>query len=300
MEYSNNEVKVGAMLMIGFTLLLVFLVAIFGVDWNKSTHEYHTELKQIPGIVEGSVVKFGGMDVGHVSAISLPETNNQAPRIRLTLQVNDKTPVRVNSVAYVTSIGIMADQHIEISPGTPDASLLPSGGLLESKEVLSFAQMAEPFGQLSAQLEELINRINDTLSEENRRHISSMLAGMDTLMNDGGSRFVQVVDNLDKLTVNLAEASNNLNALMAENRDNLNETLTHLEASAKETTALIADLRHSLEQLETVVSSNGVSILEMMENFQYTSQNLEEFSRAVKERPWLLVRKSAPPQRKLP
>jgi hypothetical protein len=37
-----------------------------------------------------------------------------------------------------------------------------------------------------------------------------------------------------------------------------------------------------------------------MENFQYASQNKEEFTRTVKERPWLLIRKDAPPERKLP
>jgi hypothetical protein len=53
-------------------------------------------------------------------------------------------------------------------------------------------------------------------------------------------------------------------------------------------------------QLNQLVSSNSSSLQETMANFESASQNFEQFSRTIKERPWNLIRKSAPPERELP
>ncbi len=300
MEYSSNEIKVGGILIVGFGLFLIFLIVIFGVNWDDNTHEYQTSLKQVPGIVEGSLVKFGGMDVGVVTGVTLPATPQSGPLILLKLSVNDQTPVKVNSVAYVTTIGIMSETHIEISPGTLDAPRLPNGGALQSKEVLNFSQMAQPFTEMNQKLQVLIERLSGIFDEENRNNIASAVKSMDRLVTDGGSRLVELVENLDQLTNSMAQASAGLNELMAQNKDNFNETFANLETTTKETSELISDIRASLTQLESSIAANGGSMIDIMENFQYASQNLEEFTRIVKERPWLLVRKAAPPERKLP
>ena len=64
--------------------------------------------------------------------------------------------------------------------------------------------------------------------------------------------------------------------------------------------AISAYLNVPLTQASMKRFSDMEVFVEIMENFQYASQNFEEFSRLVKERPWLLVRKDAPPERKMP
>ncbi|RMF59077.1 MAG: MCE family protein [Calditrichaeota bacterium] len=298
MDFKANEVKAGVMIVVSVVLLIGFLVVIFGIDFGAKTKQYETHLAYVGGIHEGSLVKFGGMDVGMVKAISLPGEGET--KIGVTLEVDEKTPVRVNSLAFVTSVGIMADQHIEITTGSPDADLLPPGSVLQSKEVLSFSQMSEPLAQLNKQFQVLLNRVSDIFNEENRAHLSAMMANLDKIMAEGGDEIISIVSNMNRVSDNLAEISEELNSLLSKNEDTFDGTLTHLEETARETGQLIGDLRTTLRDLQSMLSSNSENILEIMENFQYASQNLEEFSRLVKERPWLLVRKAAPPQRKLP
>jgi ABC-type transporter Mla subunit MlaD len=300
MEFKSNEVKSGLMIVASVIILSVFLVTIFGVDFSEDQKQYDTKLKYVGGIVRGSLVKFGGMDVGQVTGVLLPAKGEEDTRIRVTLSVNPHTPIRVNSEAYVTSVGIMTDQHIEISPGSLDADLLPSGGTLGGKEVLSFTQMAEPLGELSGQVDELLSRFILLFNEQNRGHLSSALANVDTLLQGGKLNLLAMVENLEQLTTNLASLSDEMNSLLTNNRGNFNETLGHLEKTTEQTTQLIADLRSTLAVVENMMSSNTSNIGEIMENFQFASQNLEEFTRILKERPWLLVRKAAPPQRKTP
>lgn len=298
MEFQSNEVKAGAIILAGFFLLVLFLVVIFGINVGETSKEYSSRLNYVGGIAVGSLVKFGGMDVGHVTEISFDEA--QPEKIHLRLKVSEQAPIKTDSKAYVTSIGIMANQHIEISSGSPDAPLLPSGGELASKEVLSFTQMAEPLGELSSKTQELLDKIGALFDEENQVNIASMLESMNKMMSAGGQQFVSLMNNLEGLTANLNDLSTGMNELMTNNKGTFDQTLSHLETTTKETSQFISDLRESLRKLDLMMSANSTSIVEIMENFQYASQNFEEFSRIVKERPWLLVRKDAPPERKMP
>ncbi len=288
------------MISVSVVVLIAFLIAVFGIEFGKDTKEYQTRLEYVGGILRGSLVKFGGMDVGQVTGIYLPDATGDDTKITVTITVAAETPIRIDSEAYLTATGLMKDQHIEISPGSTDAEFLPAGGTLNSREVLSFTQMAEPLGQLSVQAQQLMTRFMDLFNEDNRAHFSSVIAGMDTLLSDGGTSLLGMVDNLERLTVNLANLSSDFNELLTSNRGNFDETFAQLEETTKETTKFISDLRTTLGVFENMMSSNTTNIAEIMENFQFASQNLEEFTRILKERPWLLVRKAAPPQRKTP
>jgi len=300
MPYSSNEVKAGVIVLAGFGLLLLFLIAIFGIEFEENVKTYETHLQNVPGIVKGSLVKFGGMDVGEVTEVELPTAGDPKAMIGLKLKVDARTPVKENSVAFVTSVGIMADQHIEIAPGSLDSPFLPDGGTLQSKEVLSFMQMAEPFGDMSEKMETLIDRVSDLLNDENRGEIAQLLKNINGMVADGSDQMLVLMENLNTLTANLAQVSNELNDLMKGNRETFDGTVANLEATTRETAQLVSDLRTFMVQFENIVSTSGSNIGEIMENFQFASQNLEEFTRMVKERPWLLVRKSGPPKRKLP
>jgi len=296
MDFQANEIKAGATIFFGATFLIIFLIAIFGISFGEETNEYQIYLNYIGGIDQGSLVKYGGMDVGTVSEIALPD--NEKSGISLKIKVAQKAPVRIDSEAFVTSIGLMADQHIEISSGTPGAPLLQPGSVLKSKEVLNFMQMAEPLSEVSNQLQEMMDGLNALLGDKNRQHFSAMMANMDSLSNEGRTSFVKLSTNLETLTDRFAEVGKSLDELMA--RGGLEKSLENVENTTEEARLLITEIQNLVREFHGVVSSNGTSIADIMENFQVASQNLEEFTRIVKERPWLLVRKAAPPERKMP
>lgn len=289
MNYKANEIKAGIMIFISFIVLVVFLVAIFGIDFGKETNEYWIYLKYVGGISEGSHVKYMGMDVGQVAGINLPDGKENMVKIKLI--INKETPIKTDSKAFITSIGLMADHHIEINPGSPEAALLPSGSTLDTKEVLNFAQMTETLGDLNTRVQTLLTQVNDIFNDENRAHLSSMIGNMDNLI-------IEMQEPLLKSIANLDRSSNQLAELMEKNDSNFSEVLTNLKTTTKVTNELISKMRTTVENLESLMSSNNSNIVEIVENFQITSQNLMEFSRILKEQPWLLVRKSAPPERK--
>jgi len=298
MEYRSNEIKAGVLVIVGFLVFVAFLVAMAKIDWERKEKSYSARFSYIGGIERGSLVRFGGFLVGTVTDVYIAPDDKTKLEIKLT--VDDRTPVRLDSEAFMSSINLMGDFYIEISTGSPSAELLPSGSVLRSRDVPSFTQLSGPLAQMSDQLETLLIRVNDLLRDENRAHISNMLANTDTLLDKSAGNIASIIANMNTLTVQLQSLGGKLDKMMASNTSVLETTLTQLNATLARADTLLLALNRATQSFDGMVTHNQASFYEAMQNLQGATQHFEQFSRSIKERPWNLVRKSNPPERKLP
>lgn len=297
MEFKGNEVKAGVIIIAAVLALGIFLVAMLGVRFDRDTKPYHVYLDYVGGITEGTLVKYRGLNVGQVIELILPE--GQQYQIGLLIEVQKDTPVRSDSRAFITSISLMSEQHLEISAGSPEAEILPPGSVIPSKEVLSFAQMAEMMTELGDQVQVLMTRVSDLFNDQNRAHLASIMGGSDTLMQDLRRPALETVNALQDMSRQLAAVGANLTALTDTSDGNITRVLANLERGTADMQQLMDQFNATLNQLRATMSANDRNLGEIVENFQATSQNMEEFSRMIKAQPWLLVRKAAPPERKI-
>jgi len=298
MEYRSHEIKAGVLVIVAFAVFVAFLVAMAKVDWERKEKSYSARFSYIGGIERGSLVRFGGFLVGTVTDVYIAPDDKTKLEIKLT--VDDRTPVRLDSEAFMSSINLMGDFYIEITTGSPSAELLPSGSVLRSRDVPSFTQLSGPLAQMSDQLETLLIRVNDLLRDENRAHISNMLANTDTLLDKSAGNIASIIANMNTLTVQLQSLGGKLDKMMASNTSVLETTLTQLNATLARADTLLLALNRATQSFDGMVTHNQASFYEAMQNLQDATQHFEQFSRSIKERPWNLVRKSNPPERKLP
>jgi phospholipid/cholesterol/gamma-HCH transport system substrate-binding protein len=295
MSYSSNEIKAGAIIVTGLVVLGLFLVAIFGFNYGEETKEYRVNLDYVGGITKGSLVKFNGYNVGQVKEILLPSEEN--PKLQLVIAVDKDTPVRKNSVAYITSIGIMAEMHVEISAGDPTAPVLPPGSLIPGKEVPTLTRMSESMGELTEQMEALAQSVNDLFNEQNRARIAGILEGVETVVTRGQTPMLKTVEAMAQLTNDMKNISKNLDAITDTTGGKLVNVMENMETTTANAAKLVQELNESMKVFQTTVLANNQNLVEIMENFQSVSQNFEAFSKSIKQQPWLLIRKSAPPDR---
>ena len=67
MEYRSHEIKAGLLVIAGFIVFVVFLIAMTGVEWDKKEKVYTARFSYLGGIERGSLVRFGGFLVGTVT-----------------------------------------------------------------------------------------------------------------------------------------------------------------------------------------------------------------------------------------
>ncbi len=314
MAKREEEIKVGLVIVVAVTLFLTALVAVGGVNlFRKKRVTYTTYFKFAGGLEPGAFVRYGGLKVGVVESAEIDPQDTT--RVRVKIAVNEKTPIRQNSRAKISTLGPLGENYLEVSAGTHEAGMVAPGGEIASDEVV---QMADILNNVNAatlnanvlikhvdervvviadKAEDLVSNFNAVVNAENRRRIDSVIANIDTILAENRAPLNRTITNFDKasdkLTPTLDNANatitstrtlaNNLDATVAENRKEINEALINLRNALIETRALMADVQNTLQ-------SNRANLDETLENIRSSSQNLKEFTDQIKRQPFSLIR----------
>ena len=89
-----------------------------------------------------------------------------------------------------------------------------------------------------------------------------------------------------------------IDKLLDTNEVTINNSVKYLEETLVQTKRLMKNIDRMMIDLDNAVLRKGNNFEEIMENLNRTANNLEEFSKTIKEQPWSIIRKSAPKERK--
>ncbi|NOK03290.1 MULTISPECIES: MlaD family protein [Myxococcus] len=94
---------------------------------------YRAYFANVQGLSDESPVWLGGLNVGRVTGIVFsPDPND--PRLEVQFQVSSRYTdrVRQDSVAQLSSMGVLGDKAVDISLGSPTSPPVEAGGVLKS------------------------------------------------------------------------------------------------------------------------------------------------------------------------
>ncbi|HDP97937.1 MAG TPA: MCE family protein [bacterium] len=297
MEYRSNEIKAGCFVIISIFLLLAFLIIISGLDILKSTKTYLARFKYTSGIAVGSLVRFGGMEVGRVVGVKISEADNSL--IEFELEVDEKAPVKEDSEVFITSIGIMGEYYIEISTGSPEGKSLPPGSLLNCIDVPPLMMLTQSFDKLTSQLEVTIKGINQMLGHDNQLQFNNILVNLNRLLEDNQKTVSSLVANMDAVLSDFHGMGSKMDTLLSQNQDGIARSVQHLEMTLAQTYEMIQQFQQTMTHINDVLVYQNNNYDEIMNNLNRTTKNLDDFSRTIKERPWSLIRKSEVRERQI-
>lgn len=317
------EAKVGALVVICAVILTATVYYVSYVRFKGARVPFRTYLRDAEGMEPGTQVLFGGITVGKVTSVRPDEQD--PTRIEISLDVKQGTPLNAKSVAEVGSVSLMSDPVLSITTGSNDAPRLHPGTIIPSQETVSLDELQRKVATLadSAQTtlvevktdlnnvtgdtRQLLANLNDATGERNRKHLTGILANTDTMVAQLSPQINQISEQVLKLTkdansvvTKLGPTIDNVNATVA----NANGTIT---AIREPTQADLAELEKTLEEtrgligsLQVLVRANSLNTTYTIENLRMATDNLNDLTESVKERPWSLVRIRQPKERKVP
>jgi phospholipid/cholesterol/gamma-HCH transport system substrate-binding protein len=169
---SSRLIRVGAFVLLTL-VLLVAVVGLVGRSRNLFSRKavLHTSFDNISGLVVGAPVRLGGVDIGSVQSIRF-DRDLQVKKVRVVLRVQSKylERIRSDSIARLSSKGLLGDMIINISVGSQNFPSLKHGDTLTSQESDGLAEVTQSvqdgISELRAVVGAVDKRLQGVLSDE--------------------------------------------------------------------------------------------------------------------------------------
>lgn len=305
----TTEAKVGAFVLGCFAILAFTVIYLVNAQLSGGTAPYKTYLRYAGGLEPGASVLFGGIEVGKVKAVR-PATADPT-KIEILLDVKQGTPLNEKSVAKLGLVSVMSGASLSITTGSNDAKRLPPGSSIQSQEAASLDEIAgklavvadnadglitQARGELegiSGDARSLLGNLNTVTGRANQRKIQAVLDHVNGMLATEGPKIDRISDQLVALSQHADETIQNVNGTVTDIRGPVRDDLAELQKTLQQAKAVLSDM-------QVVVRANDYKIDDTVENLRVATDNLDQLTDSLKQRPWSLVRIKQPKERKVP
>jgi len=303
------EAKVGAFVLGCFAILAFTVIYLINSQMNAGTVPYKTYLRYAGGLEPGASVLFGGIDVGKIKSVR-PATADPT-KIEILLDVKEGTPVNEKSIAKIGLVSVMSEAALSITTGSNDAKRLPPGSSITSQEAASLDEIAGKMAvvadnanglitQVRGELDgitgdarSLLANLNTVTGKPNQQRIQAVLDNVNGMLATERPKIDRLTDQLNTLTQHADATIQNVNGTVTDAREPLRKDLTELQTTLQQAKALLSDM-------QVMVRANDYKIDDTVENLRVATDNLDQLTDSLKQRPWSLVRIRQPKEREVP
>ena len=201
------EKKVGIFFLLSLITLGVMIELV--QDWNPFERKvnYSTYFKAVVGLKVGDPVMVAGVNVGKVKAIRIDQG-----RVRTDFEVQHDTVIKEDSIATIGQTSLLGGNFLGLDFGSKNAKILPSGGILISRDSVSIADLLDSFNRNQ---NETFAMVQDILSESREPFVNLLqrLESVITKVDNGQGTIGRLVNN-DELYVELNQAVTQLRQIV--------------------------------------------------------------------------------------
>jgi phospholipid/cholesterol/gamma-HCH transport system substrate-binding protein len=305
----TTEAKVGAFVLGCFSVLAFTVIYLINAQFGGHTVPYRAYLRYAGGLEPGAPVLFGGINMGKVTGVR-PAASDPT-KIEILLDVKQDTPLNEKSVAKLGLVSVMSGAALSITTGSNDAKRLPPGSVVPSQEAASLDEIAGKMGVvadnanglitqargelqgISGDARTLLANLNTVAGKPNQKKIRVLLDNVNGMLATERPKIDRLTDQLNTLTQHADETVQNVNGTVSDVREPVRKDLVELQNTLLEAKQLLADM-------QVLVRANNYKIDDTIENLRTATENLDELTESVKQRPWSLVRVKQPEDRKVP
>jgi ABC-type transporter Mla subunit MlaD len=205
---------------------------------------------------------------------------------------------------------VMSGAALSITTGGNDARRLPPGSTISSQEAASLDEIAgkmavvadnanglitQARGELegiSGDARNLLAKLNSVTGKPNQQRIRSVLDNVNEMLATERPKIDRLTDQLNVLSQHADNTIQNVNGTVSDVREPIRRDLADLQNTLLQARQLLSDM-------QVLVRANDYKIDDTIENLRTATQNLDELTDSVKQRPWSLIRIKQPEDRKV-
>ncbi len=181
---SRVQLRVGVFVLAAIILFVAFVLTI-GSQTRvfESRYPLRATFSNIQGLIVGAPVRLAGFTVGFVSRIGFgrqPGDKHLVVDLSIDRRYQDK--IREDSVATVSTIGLVGDKYVEITVGSPDRKVLEPQAIVHSIDPLDYAELLQKGDQIMTSVSKMSNALEEFFAgsgtADTRRNLVAMIGSL--------------------------------------------------------------------------------------------------------------------------
>jgi len=170
----TNEFKTGLVVIAAISVGILFWVKT--TDFNARPYKIKTYFNYAEGVKIDSIVKLAGIDVGRVESIKfnyVPET-----KIELILSLDKKAKIHEDSIAFISTSGMIGDAYIGLTPGSADKAFVEEGAIIMSEDPVEMRKLMKKADAISENLDKTLAEVKNLVTD-NKAKVDNIAANLE-------------------------------------------------------------------------------------------------------------------------
>lgn len=279
----SNELKVG------ITVILAIIAGYIGFRFMsdmpvfRQSHEIITTFDRVDGLGTGNLVYMNGVKIGSVKRIDLTPDH----RVRVTLSIELDIDIPDDSVALLTSIGLLDGKAIVIQRGSSAQPIGYSGeieGIYVDTMMETLAEKGQELGDditdSFTELNQFLMQLNSTLDEENRQAIGQAITNIEVTTGTVSELLTSRQKELEEAIISANQMLAQLDTLITDSRPHADTLMVNLKESSEDLKKISKELDETVNHLNQILLkiNEGDGTLGRMVNDPSLYQNADSLS----------------------
>lgn len=223
----SNEARVGIFVFIVIAIFIVLSIKIGELSFEKKdTYPITMVFSSVEGLKPGSTLELAGVVVGKVTGIHL----NKDYSTTVSAEIYEDLKLPIDSVASISTKGVLGDKIIVLAPGVSKSYLAPNGNLARTAYPPSLDYLMTQLGEIATNLADLTSSLNTALGGE-----------------EGLSNLRSIMENVNDLTFEMK-------TILAQNQEDINATMSNLNETSGNLVLLTGNLTQTSTDINSIVS----------------------------------------------
>jgi phospholipid/cholesterol/gamma-HCH transport system substrate-binding protein len=160
--------KLGIFIFLGSVLLVIGIFMLGNKEaLFKDTYTVKAYFHNIEGLRNGAPVRLSGIDVGAVKEIRIIGDTISVLEVSMRLLTEIERFIRKDTFAEIQTEGLVGNKIISLKMGSSKAEQVEDGGMILSREPVSFADIIEETQGIMAYTKEMTKDLSDIVSKVN-------------------------------------------------------------------------------------------------------------------------------------
>lgn len=255
MEIRAHFIIIGLFTILGILGGLGFFIWLASVQIDRQYTQYGILFEDVTGLDESADVFFNGVNVGRVADIRIWE--NDPRLVYVGIEIDTNTPVSVETVAQLESLGVTGVAYIALTGGPPDAPLLtgtPGHPPIIRSQRSSLQSLVSGAPALLADAADVMAQLRELTGPENQEYLRSILQNVDAATEELDT----ALTDFSEITTTVSEATAQITVFT----ERLEEIGTAAETTLKSADDTLATITRTFEEADTVLQALTPAIKE--------------------------------------